>query len=129
MINKVAGIGVIAGVAGLVSAPYTGAKENGVTGFIGGVASGAVGAVVCTVGVAVMGATQVCRGIANTPDACMQSSNRVWDPHQGCWIDDTVNLREAINETMAEDSSDESGDEEGTTGGVGEPIRVQASIA
>lgn len=59
---KVAGAGVVAGTAALIAAPVIAAKEDGVTGFFKGLATGVCGAIGLTLGGAVAGATQVARG-------------------------------------------------------------------
>lgn len=56
---KVAGAGVLAGGAALIAAPVVGAKEDGVTGFFKGLATGVCGAIGLTLGGAVAGATQL----------------------------------------------------------------------
>ena len=57
-----AGAGVVAGTAALIAAPVIAAKEDGVTGFFKGLATGVCGAIGLTLGGAVAGATQVARG-------------------------------------------------------------------
>lgn len=60
---KLAGAGVVAGTAALIAAPVIAAKEDGVTGFFKGLATGVCGAVGLTLGGVVAGATQVARGL------------------------------------------------------------------
>ena len=112
---KVAGAGVVAGTAALIAAPVMAAKEEGVTGFFKGLATGVCGAIGLTLGGAVAGATQVCRGVYNTPEALQMaaSAKKRWDPDQGIWVDDFCNLREdfAKAETMEHESSDEEVDD------------------
>ena len=59
---KLAGAGVVAGTAALIAAPVIAAKEDGVSGFFKGLATGVCGAVGLTLGGVVAGATQVARG-------------------------------------------------------------------
>merc|ERR1719188_2341721 len=92
---KAAGAGILAGGAALVTMPLAGAKEDGVTGFFTGLVEGAVGAVGLTVGGAVVGATQVVRGVVTTPDAISQAQQgKKWDTTTGTWILDSTNLRD-----------------------------------
>lgn len=108
---KVAGAGVVAGTAALIAAPVIAAKEDGVTGFFKGLATGVCGAIGLTLGGAVAGATQVARGIYNTPEALQMAatSRKRWDPDLGLWVDDFCNLREdwAKAEAMENESSDD----------------------
>lgn len=111
---KVAGAGVVAGTAALIAAPVIAAKEDGVSGFFKGLATGVCGAIGLTLGGAVAGATQVCRGVYNTPEALqMAASNKKWDAEQGIWVDDFYNLREdALKaEAMEQESEEEDVDD------------------
>ncbi|CAJ1408198.1 unnamed protein product, partial [Effrenium voratum] len=111
---KVAGAGVLAGGAALIAAPVVGAKEDGVTGFFKGLATGVCGAIGLTLGGAVAGATQLARGVYNTPEAVQNAyANRRWDAEQGIWVDDFCNLREDVAKaaTMETESSDEEPDD------------------
>ena len=57
-----------------------GASKDGAKGFAKGLAAGVVGAVVLPVAGICVGTVQVCRGIANQPEAIMQASKgKVWD--------------------------------------------------
>jgi len=114
---KAAGAGLLAGTAALVAVPIVGAKEDGVSGFFSGVAKGALCAVGFTVGGAVAGATQVMRGVVNTPEAIQQAhAGKRWDADLGAWVDDTCNLRALALELAAEGSDDEGSDLEGGDG-------------
>lgn len=110
---KLAGAGVVAGTAALIAAPVIAAKEDGVTGFFKGLATGVCGAVGLTLGGVVAGATQIARGIYNTPEALQMAATarKRWDAEQGLWVDDFCNLREdwAKAETMEHESSDDEG--------------------
>lgn len=112
---KVAGAGVVAGTAALIAAPVMAAKEEGITGFFKGLAGGVCGAIGLTLGGAVAGATQVCRGVYNTPEALQMAATakKRWDSELGAWVDDFCNLREdcAKAETMEHESSDEEVDD------------------
>lgn len=66
---KAAGGGALVGLGYLFYAPYAGAKENGFKGFGSGLVKGVAGAVAAPVVGAVMGATQIVRGVVNTPIA------------------------------------------------------------
>jgi len=111
---KAAGAGLLAGTAALVAVPIVGAKEDGAYGFVKGVAQGALCAVGLTVGGAVAGATQVMRGVVNTPEAIQQAqAGKRWDADLGAWVDDTCNLRQLAFEVAAEGSDDEGSDLEG----------------
>ncbi|CAE7834974.1 CAJ1 [Symbiodinium microadriaticum] len=65
---KVAGAAVVAGTGALIAAPVLGAREEGVSGFFKGLATGAFGAIAVTLTGAVAGATQIARGVYNTPE-------------------------------------------------------------
>ncbi|CAD7927354.1 unnamed protein product [Amoebophrya sp. A25] len=105
------GTGLVAGVGMLVAAPIAGANEGGVGGFFSGLGKGIAGAVVCTVGGVAAAATQIARGVANTPEALQQGPNMKWDSSLGKWVDDTVNLRELeagkLEESESEDEETE----------------------
>ncbi|KAK9815321.1 hypothetical protein WJX72_001695 [[Myrmecia] bisecta] len=80
--------GVAAGAAGLVVAPAVGAVQGGLPGFAKGCLSGLAGAVLLPVTGVAVGATQVVRGIANTPEAIRESSKgRFWDEDAREWTD------------------------------------------
>ncbi|KAF4693734.1 hypothetical protein FOZ60_010132 [Perkinsus olseni] len=100
---KAAGGGILAGAATLVAAPTVGAKEKGVGGFFTGLAKGVVGFAGLTIGGVAAGAVQLGRGIYNTPEAIRAGNKKYmkWDDELGAWVDETVNLRELINEVHA----------------------------
>ncbi|KAG2438479.1 hypothetical protein HXX76_005032 [Chlamydomonas incerta] len=80
--------GILGGAAGLVAAPIVGASQGGVTGFAKGLASGVVGAVVLPVTGVGVGAVQMVRGVINTPEAVMQSSQgKLWDEERREWVE------------------------------------------
>ncbi|PNW81790.1 hypothetical protein CHLRE_06g260350v5 [Chlamydomonas reinhardtii] len=80
--------GILGGAAGLVAAPIVGASQGGVTGFAKGLASGVVGAVVLPVTGVGVGAVQLVRGVINTPEAVMQSSQgKLWDESRREWVE------------------------------------------
>lgn len=81
--------GVIAGAIGLVAAPAVGAHQEGLAGFAKGAAAGIAGAVLLPVTGVAIGATQVVRGIANTPQAVREGSKGShWDKKQRKWVTD-----------------------------------------
>ncbi len=88
----VAGLGSVAkgvtlGAAGLVGAPIVGARTDGVGGFIKGIGLGVAGAVALPVAGAVVGLTQLARGVAATPEAISQKARgRVWDEETRTWV-------------------------------------------
>eukprot|EP00040_Diaphanoeca_grandis_P011155 m.57083 g.57083 ORF g.57083 m.57083 type:complete len:548 (+) comp22337_c0_seq2:407-2050(+) len=80
--------GVIGGATLLVAAPIMGAREGGARGFIKGVGTGLVAAVVLPVSSVVVGGVQMVRGAANTPNAIQQSNaGRHWDQRTRTWVD------------------------------------------
>eukprot|EP00887_Chlorella_sp_A99_P007866 scaffold20.g7866.t1 len=80
--------GVLAGAVGLVAAPAIGAHQDGLRGFAKGAAAGVAGAVLLPVTGVAVGATQVARGIINTPEAVREAgAGKVWDKRQRCWVD------------------------------------------
>lgn len=79
--------GVLAGAVGLIAAPAIGATQDGIRGFAKGAAAGIAGAVLLPVTGVAVGAAQVVRGIANTPEAVREgSSGKQWDEAQRQWI-------------------------------------------
>ena len=86
---KSVGKGVLAGAVGLVAAPAVGASQEGFKGFAKGAAAGLAGAVLLPATGVVVGAAQVFRGIANTPEAIReQQKGKQWDKKTRTWIDD-----------------------------------------
>mmetsp|Transcript_23735 Transcript_23735/g.74712 ORF Transcript_23735/g.74712 Transcript_23735/m.74712 type:complete len:912 (-) Transcript_23735:89-2824(-) len=117
---KAAGAGLLAGTAALVAAPAVGAREEGFTGFLTGLAKGVAGAVGLTLGGAVACATQVVRGVVNTPEAIQQAqAGKRWDPDAGAWMDDTCNLRAEAAQVGSEESDGDASDEEAEAMGAG----------
>ncbi|GMH45279.1 hypothetical protein BSKO_13236 [Bryopsis sp. KO-2023] len=81
--------GVVGGTASLVAAPAVYASQDGWRGFGKGLAVGVAGAAVLpVVGVAV-GATQIVRGVYNTPEALVEvTRGKYWDNLKREWVDD-----------------------------------------
>mmetsp|Transcript_34194 Transcript_34194/g.102069 ORF Transcript_34194/g.102069 Transcript_34194/m.102069 type:complete len:906 (-) Transcript_34194:197-2914(-) len=116
---KAAGAGLIAGTAALVAVPVVGAREEGFSGFLTGIAKGVAGAVGLTLGGAVACATQVVRGVVNTPEAIQQAqAGKRWDAEAGVWVDDTCNLRMEVAQVTADDFNAEDSDGEAEALGV-----------
>lgn len=121
---KAAGAGILAGTAALVGAPVVAAREDGFTGFLTGLATGVCLSVGLAVGGVVAGATQVVRGVYNTPEAISQAqAGKRWDVELGAWVDDTCNLREEAAKAAQEDRED---DDDGSPGSDGRPSRKVA---
>jgi curved DNA-binding protein CbpA len=81
--------GVLAGAVGLIAAPAVGASQEGFKGFAKGAAAGIAGAVLLPATGVAVGAVQVVRGIANTPEAIKENSKgKHWDKRTREWIDD-----------------------------------------
>jgi len=81
--------GVLAGAAGLIAAPVVGASQEGFKGFAKGAAAGIAGAVLLPATGVAVGAVQVVRGVANTPEAIKENSKgRHWDKGTRAWVDD-----------------------------------------
>ena len=105
---KSAGKGVLAGAAALVAAPIAGAKTEGASGFFKGLGAGVAAAVVLPVVGAGVGVTQICRGVANTPEAIMAANDgKRWNRHTREWIDedlvkDGIWLAESTDEEIFE---------------------------
>jgi curved DNA-binding protein CbpA len=113
---KVAGASVLAGGALLVAMPVVGAKEDGVSGFAGGLVKGTLGGLALAGGGLIAGATQVVRGVANTPEAISQVQlGKRWDPEVGAWVDDTTDLRGEEKQAAGIDP-DKDSDEEAARG-------------
>lgn len=86
---KSVGKGVLAGAVGLVAAPAVGASQEGFKGFAKGAAAGIAGAVLLPATGVAVGAAQVVRGIANTPEAIReQNKGKQWDRKTRSWIED-----------------------------------------
>jgi len=113
---KAAGAGLLAGVAAVVAAPAVGARTEGISGFFSGIGKGLVGGVGLTIGGAVACATQVVRGVVNTPEAIQQANaGKRWDSDLGAWVDDSTNLRQEA-ECLASDSDESDAEATGTDG-------------
>lgn len=109
---KAAGLGFLAGAAAIVAVPMVGAKEDGFSGFLSGIAKGVAGGVGLALGGVVAGATQVARGVYNTPEAISQAQNgKRWDTDAGCWVEDCCNLREEVTQAGKEAESDAENEE------------------
>ena len=88
---KSTGKGILAGAAALVAAPIVGAKQEGATGFFKGLGAGIGAAVVLPVVGASVGVTQICRGIANTPEAIIAANEgKRWNKHKREWVDEDL---------------------------------------
>jgi hypothetical protein len=84
---KSAAKGILAGAFGLIAAPAVGAHQEGLKGFAKGAVAGVAGAVLLPVTGVAVGATQVVRGIANTPEAVREEARgRRWDSEQRRWV-------------------------------------------
>jgi len=126
---KVAGAGILAGTATLFAAPVISAKEDGVSGFFSGLATGVCGAVGLTLGGVVAGTTQVVRGAYNTPEAIqMAQEGKRWDTDLGVWVDDCCNLREEAAQAEKEEAEEELADKE-ADGEDGRPARKVADTS
>lgn len=122
---KAAGASLVAGTAALVAAPVVGAREEGVSGFLTGIAKGVVVSVGLTLGGAFACATQVVRGVYNTPEAIQNAqAGRRWDAEAGVWVDDTCNLREEIAQVSAADFEADESDGEAAALGLDSSRRV-----
>jgi curved DNA-binding protein CbpA len=81
--------GVLAGAVGLIAAPAMGASQEGFKGFAKGAAAGIAGVVLLPATGVAVGAVQVVRGIANTPEAIKENSKgKHWDKGTRAWVDD-----------------------------------------
>jgi len=102
---KSAGKGVLAGAAALIAAPIAGAKAEGASGFFKGLGAGVAAAVVLPVVGAGVGVTQICRGVANTPEAIMAANDgKRWNRHTREWVDEDL-VRDGI--WLAQSTDDE----------------------
>jgi len=101
-----AATGVVAGVGAVFTMPIVGARQQGASGFASGLAMGTLTGVGLIAGGAVAGVTQICRGVANTPEAMSQNSNMVWDAVNRKWVDDTVHFP-TMEDLPLEDSDSE----------------------
>eukprot|EP00051_Salpingoeca_urceolata_P001476 m.41278 g.41278 ORF g.41278 m.41278 type:complete len:334 (+) comp11444_c0_seq2:242-1243(+) len=108
---KSIGKGVAGGVAALFAAPIAGAASDGAKGFFKGVGAGLVGAVMLPVAGVAVGATQMVRGVVNTPEALTSSlagkkwdeSSRQWvewDPRSAVVLDDDAHRPKSLLETL-----------------------------
>ncbi len=106
--------GVAAGTAALVVGPVVGAAQDGVVGFFKGLGVGLLAVVALPAAGAVVGATQVVRGMLNTPSAVVQSvKGNHWDGQTRAWV--TYNPSSAIVlDELARESA--AADEEGHEG-------------
>ena len=93
---KSVGKGALAGAAALIAAPIAGAKAEGASGFFKGLGAGLAAAVVLPVVGAGVGVTQICRGVANTPEAIMAANDgKRWNRHTREWVDEDL-VRDGI---------------------------------
>ena len=84
---KTMGKGVAMGAGLLIAAPIQGAREGGAGGFCKGLVAGIAGAVSIPAAAVAVGAVQIGRGIANTPNSIAQkSSGKEWDEQARKWI-------------------------------------------
>jgi len=94
------------GVAGLIAAPVIGAREGGVSGFVKGVGLGLASAVTLPVVGVSVGAVQIVRGVANTPEAVQAAfEGKSWDKKTRSWYshslrEDAVTLGETSDEEI-----------------------------
>lgn len=73
-------------MASLIAQPIAGAQENGVTGFLTGLATGVVSAVALPVTGACVGVYQVGRGVINSGEAVRSSrEGMLWDEEKREW--------------------------------------------
>lgn len=81
--------GVLGGTASLVAAPAIYANQDGWRGLAKGVAVGVAGAAVLPVVGVAIGATQIVRGVCNTPEAIVETTRgRYWDESKREWVDE-----------------------------------------
>ncbi|KAH7622760.1 hypothetical protein Ndes2526B_g03599 [Nannochloris sp. 'desiccata'] len=81
--------GVLAGAVGLIAAPAVGASQEGFKGFAKGAAAGIAGAVLLPATGVAVGAVQVVRGFANTPEAIKENRRgNHWDKDTRAWVED-----------------------------------------
>eukprot|EP00929_Paragymnodinium_shiwhaense_P079707 TRINITY_DN41545_c0_g1_i1.p1 TRINITY_DN41545_c0_g1~~TRINITY_DN41545_c0_g1_i1.p1 ORF type:complete len:1020 (-),score=191.72 TRINITY_DN41545_c0_g1_i1:72-3041(-) len=116
---KAAGAGCCLGAASLVVVPALGAREDGVAGFVTGVAKGVIAAVaLCAAGTTIC-ATQVVRGVYHTPEAIKEAQAwttpniehwKRWDPKLGAWVKDSCDLRHEVGEAAAIEDDEDDGD-------------------
>jgi hypothetical protein len=79
--------GSLSGVVGLVAAPVVGGKDNGFQGFCIGLANGVVGCIALPATGAVVATLQIGRGMINTAEAVVESSNgKDWDQEKREWF-------------------------------------------
>lgn len=129
---KAASAGLAAGSVALVAVPIVGAREEGISGFLTGIAKGACGFCAFGIGGVVAGAAQIVRGVANTPEAVKQvQAGKRWDAENGVWVDDTCDLRTEAAEaaTVESDGEMSDGEEEGEEGEEGEDGRPSKRVA
>ena len=94
------------GLAGLIAAPVIGAREGGVSGFVKGVGLGLASAVTLPVVGVSVGAVQIVRGVANTPEAVQAAfDGKSWDKKTRSWYshslrEDAVTLGETSDEEI-----------------------------
>ena len=90
--------GSLAGLAGSIAAPFVGARQGGVLGFIFGSIGGAIIGAGMTVAGVVTAIQQTLWGIGNTVEALKESRRgNVWDAEVGRWVQ--YNLDDDIAQT------------------------------
>eukprot|EP01069_Polyplicarium_translucidae_P001730 Polyplicarium_translucidae@DN1787_c0_g1_i2.p1 len=111
---KSVGKGIGMGVGGLVGAPVIGAAQQGVPGFVKGLGSGIVMAVALPVTGLGVGAYQVTRGVANTPEAVKKTrAGKKWDKKSREWkdrwyaLDEEAQYVRAMNIAIEAEKSEE----------------------
>ncbi|CAD7704560.1 unnamed protein product [Ostreobium quekettii] len=82
--------GLVGGTASLVAAPVVYSQQEGWKGLGKGLAVGVATAVVLPVTGAVVGTTQMLRGLVNTPEAIYEAAvnGRYWDNVKREWVDE-----------------------------------------
>ena len=104
--------GLVGGTASLVVAPAHYAQQEGWKGFGKGLAVGMAGAVVLPVTGVAVGATQMLRGVVNTPEAIYETTRgRYWDHLERQWVD------EPPMHIVAQHPGDDKAAPKGTAGG------------
>lgn len=84
---KTMGKGVAMGAGLLVAAPIQGAREGGAGGFCKGLAAGIAGAIMLPAAAVAVGATQIGRGLYNSPNSFAQGARgKEWDEKTRKWI-------------------------------------------
>ena len=78
--------GTLAGAVSLVAQPVAGAQQDGARGFFSGLATGVASAIALPVTGVAVGAFQIYRGLANTPEAARSArQGMIWDEDSRSW--------------------------------------------